>query len=157
MVFIGGWRSRRPARGPYGRRQYGGGGGGCLRDVCLVESGCCLAESFGCGPQLTLLAPLLTRDLLRSARSARPGPPTTWGDAAVRRLVAAIGVYQREISSRRTRPCCRYSPSCSVYAVEALEVHGLRTGLWLAARRLLRCRPGTRGGDDPVPARGGSR
>lgn len=46
---------------------------------------------------------------------------------------------------------CRFQPSCSHYAVEAVTRHGVWRGLWLAARRLLRCRPGGGGGVDPVP------
>lgn len=46
---------------------------------------------------------------------------------------------------------CRYYPSCSVYALEAVERHGVFTGLWLAGRRLLRCHPWAAGGVDPVP------
>jgi len=152
MVFIGGWRSRRP--GPYGR--YGQSGNGyrnnsCLRDLCLVESGCCLAEMVGCGPQLTLLGPSLARRSFRAARLVDPGHSGS-PSRSVSFLLAGIRLYQEEISAKRTRPCCRFSPSCSVYAAEALESHGLRSGLWLAARRLVRCRPGTRGGHDPVPA-----
>ena len=66
-------------------------------------------------------------------------------------MIAAIRVYQREISPRRG-PVCRFEPSCSAYAVEAIEGHGARRGAWLTARRLLRCRPGAAGGADPVPA-----
>ncbi|WP_347343540.1 membrane protein insertion efficiency factor YidD [Jatrophihabitans telluris] len=63
-------------------------------------------------------------------------------------------LYQAEISPRR-KACCRYTPTCSHYAAEALETHGLWRGTWLAARRLLRCRPGTPGGSDPVPPAAG--
>ncbi|MGZ4666178.1 MAG: membrane protein insertion efficiency factor YidD [Frankiaceae bacterium] len=66
------------------------------------------------------------------------------------RLIAAVRVYQREVSPKRA-PCCKYSPTCSAYAVEALERHGARRGTWLTLRRLLRCRPGAAGGADPVP------
>lgn len=150
MVFIGGWRSGRPGPyGPYGRPGYGYRNNSCLRDLCLVESGCCLAEMVGCGPQLTLLGPSMARRSFRAARLVDGGEDTR--SRALRIALAAIKLYQEEISAKRTWDCCRYSPSCSGYAAEALEVHGLRTGLWLATRRLLRCRPGSRGGDDPVP------
>ncbi|MBN2378008.1 MAG: membrane protein insertion efficiency factor YidD [Sedimentisphaerales bacterium] len=46
---------------------------------------------------------------------------------------------------------CRFEPSCSSYALEALRRHGLIKGLYLALRRLLRCHPFSRGGHDPVP------
>jgi hypothetical protein len=48
---------------------------------------------------------------------------------------------------------CRFEPSCSCYALEAVREHGALRGLGLAARRLLRCRPGGGGGLDPVPPR----
>jgi len=50
-------------------------------------------------------------------------------------------------------PSCRFHPSCSVYAEEALAQHGLLRGGWLAARRLCRCGPWHPGGFDPVPGR----
>ena len=46
---------------------------------------------------------------------------------------------------------CRFQPTCSAYALEALERHGGLRGSWLTARRLLRCRPGGGHGYDPVP------
>jgi len=49
-------------------------------------------------------------------------------------------------------PACRFSPSCSEYAEEALERHGAWRGTWLAARRVCRCGPWHAGGYDPVPS-----
>jgi uncharacterized protein len=65
-------------------------------------------------------------------------------------LVAPIRAYQRYISPTRM-PTCRYHPTCSAYAVQALERHGAARGGWLAFRRLLRCHPWHAGGHDPVP------
>ena len=71
--------------------------------------------------------------------------------ALTRRLMQrAIRAYQRTISAR-TGPTCRYQPTCSQYAYEAVERHGPWRGAWLAARRLGRCHPGREGGYDPVP------
>lgn len=53
-------------------------------------------------------------------------------------------------------PRCRYLPTCSDYALEALETHGVLRGLWLTMRRLLRCHPWGESGYDPVPELGTS-
>ena len=66
-----------------------------------------------------------------------------------RRLVAAVRWYQVQAQGRLSP--CRFTPSCSCYAVEALELHGTASGLWLTLRRLLRCRPFGPSGYDPVP------
>jgi hypothetical protein len=65
-------------------------------------------------------------------------------------LVFLITLYQKLLSPWLP-PSCRYTPSCSQYAREALLKHGLFRGLFLAARRLSRCHPFHAGGYDPVP------
>jgi len=67
-------------------------------------------------------------------------------------LIAFVKVYQYTISPL-LGPRCRYYPSCSNYAVEALREHGAVRGLGLATWRLLRCNPFSNGGYDPVPPR----
>lgn len=67
-----------------------------------------------------------------------------------RLLLAAIRFYRRQISPLR-KPCCRYIPTCSEYALEAVEKYGPWKGAWLALKRLLRCHPFHKGGYDPVP------
>jgi putative membrane protein insertion efficiency factor len=64
--------------------------------------------------------------------------------------VVAIKVYQRAISPF-IPPSCRYYPSCSEYARQAIEKHGLLKGLILAVMRIARCHPWHAGGVDPVP------
>ncbi|MGH9104203.1 MAG: membrane protein insertion efficiency factor YidD [Acidimicrobiales bacterium] len=63
--------------------------------------------------------------------------------------MAAIDGYRR-VSAWRLSPC-RFVPSCSAYAREAVERHGARRGAWLGARRLARCHPWGGSGYDPVP------
>ena len=74
------------------------------------------------------------------------------GPAGVpRRLLATlIRGYQRFVSPALP-PSCRFHPSCSQYALEAVTRHGALRGGWLAARRLARCHPFHPGGFDPVP------
>ena len=67
-----------------------------------------------------------------------------------RLLLALIGFYQRRISPL-LGPHCRYTPTCSQYAVEAIGRYGAAKGSWLAFRRILRCHPFHPGGYDPVP------
>lgn len=67
-------------------------------------------------------------------------------------LVTFIRAYQRLISPL-FGPRCRFHPSCSQYALEALERHGVVKGGWLALRRIARCHPLNPGGHDPVPDR----
>jgi hypothetical protein len=67
-------------------------------------------------------------------------------------LMAAIRFYRRGVSPF-TPPSCRYHPTCSAYALEAVERHGSVRGGWLALRRILRCHPWGGHGVDPVPPR----
>ncbi|HUS46053.1 MAG TPA: membrane protein insertion efficiency factor YidD [Phycisphaerae bacterium] len=72
------------------------------------------------------------------------------GRLAVGGLVLAIRGYQATVSPL-VGSCCRYAPTCSRYAVEALRRHGIWKGSALAAWRVLRCHPFACGGSDPVP------
>ena len=65
------------------------------------------------------------------------------------RLISMVLWYQRAFQWRPSP--CRFTPSCSNFALEALHLHGAGRGLWLTARRLLRCRPFGPSGFDPVP------
>ena len=70
--------------------------------------------------------------------------------AGARVLTAAITGYRRFISPL-LGPHCRFAPSCSAYALEAVREHGALRGSWLTVRRLARCHPFNPGGFDPVP------
>ncbi len=67
-----------------------------------------------------------------------------------RAMLALIRFYRSGISPH-TRPRCRFIPTCSEYAQTAVERFGAAKGGWLAARRILRCHPFSKGGYDPVP------
>jgi len=71
--------------------------------------------------------------------------------AAVRMAVAIVRTYQATLGPLLMGGACRFTPSCSAYAVEALERHGVARGGLLAARRLARCHPLGGWGFDPVP------
>ena len=75
--------------------------------------------------------------------ASRPGP-------AARLLVILITGYRRLISPLLGQRC-RFAPSCSAYAAEAISAHGALRGGWLALRRISRCHPFHPGGHDPVP------
>lgn len=69
----------------------------------------------------------------------------------IKRLLAlTIRGYQAAVSPW-LGPCCRFTPSCSAYALRAVERYGAGVGLWMGLRRLARCHPFSRGGFDPVP------
>lgn len=71
-------------------------------------------------------------------------------NAGARCAAAVLDFYKRFLSPLLPR-ACRFEPTCSVYAREAITRHGLGRGAWLAVRRILRCNPFHRGGIDPVP------
>lgn len=65
-------------------------------------------------------------------------------------MIVGIRFYQRAVSPLLP-PSCRFMPTCSAYALEAVQRYGAARGSWLALRRLARCHPFCRGGYDPVP------
>ena len=65
-------------------------------------------------------------------------------------MLLPIRFYKREISPMLP-PSCRFTPTCSEYAMQAIEKYGAVKGGWLATRRILRCNPFHKGGYDPVP------
>ena len=65
-------------------------------------------------------------------------------------LIALLRAY-RYVLSPWIGGQCRFDPTCSVYAMQAIEMYGAARGSWLACRRLLRCHPLCQGGKDPVP------
>ena len=71
-------------------------------------------------------------------------------DIAIAPFIFLIGIYQRFISPILPS-ACRYTPTCSHYAVEALQTHGIFKGSWLAAKRIASCNPWGGSGYDPVP------
>jgi uncharacterized protein len=142
---------RPPPRWGRPRRYYQPAPGGtCLRDACLLETGCCIGEGLdgNCLVLMVLSAPSLATALVRNGRYTASVTPMS--GRVAERLIAAIGVYQREISARRP-PSCRFEPTCSAYGVQALRTHGAARGSLLTVRRLLRCRPAGPRGHDPVP------
>lgn len=76
--------------------------------------------------------------------------------ASVRFGLVLVRAYQLLLSPF-AGGACRFQPSCSDYAIGAIETHGLGRGLWLAVRRVARCHPFARPGIDPVPPPGGAR
>lgn len=96
------------------------------------------------------VAVLAVADRLRDVVDRTRGVPSRRRSTLARLLLAAVRAYRHWISPVRP-PSCRFTPSCSAYAVEAIETHGAVRGGWLATRRLLRCGPWHPGGHDPVP------
>jgi uncharacterized protein len=94
--------------------------------------------------------------LLRRAGALVLAVVATTSAAVVTGLVFLLRIYQVHVSPALP-PTCRFYPSCSQYAVEALQVHGVLRGVGLTTWRLLRCHPWHPGGADPVPPRRGDR
>ena len=100
--------------------------------------------------------------MFRARRGAETPFETRLPDAAARLLIRSSGPPVKYLlillargwqlgPSRVLPPTCRYQPSCSEYAIQALEKHGAIKGGWIAVRRLLRCHPWGGHGYDPVP------
>lgn len=70
----------------------------------------------------------------------------------IKELLKAFICFYRYCISPVLPPSCRFYPSCSEYALDAIEDHGPLKGIWLAVKRVLRCHPYNDGGFDPVPA-----
>lgn len=72
----------------------------------------------------------------------------------LRRTVIGLLRFYKACVSPLLPAACRFHPTCSEYAIEAVRLHGTARGIWLGLRRLFRCHPFTAGGFDPVPAPG---
>ena len=86
----------------------------------------------------------------RNSKASSPSAPSADGPGA-RALIALVRAYQLALRPVLP-PTCRFAPSCSAFAIEALRRHGARRGVGLAVRRVARCHPWHAGGWDPVPA-----
>lgn len=66
-------------------------------------------------------------------------------------IIGIISIYRKYISPLKRHQSCIYVPTCSAYAMEAIEKYGVIKGMYLAVKRILRCHPFRTGGYDPVP------
>lgn len=78
-------------------------------------------------------------------------PPTSLLDKVAARLLSMPVLLYRAAISPLLPPSCRFTPTCSAYALEALRRHGALKGTWLTLKRLARCHPWGGSGYDPVP------
>ena len=74
-----------------------------------------------------------------------------WIESLPKRFLLWLVRFYRTVISPLHQPCCRFIPTCSQYALEAIEKYGAIKGGYLALRRILRCNPFCKGGYDPVP------
>jgi putative membrane protein insertion efficiency factor len=93
----------------------------------------------------------LTAAVVRSAKSATAAAGAFLWNLPRNILILLLMAYRKVISPLYGQ-VCRFFPSCSAYALEAITVHGAVKGSWLAAKRLARCHPWNAGGVDHVPA-----
>ncbi len=82
------------------------------------------------------------------SRTTGVGKNRSWWQRAA---IYPLRIYQRYLSPLKGAPSCRFHPTCSSYAIEAIEVHGALRGSFMGLMRLLRCHPFHPGGHDPVP------
>ena len=101
-----------------------------------------------CRRQVSDRTAVRSRQIARQT-SPRKQRPRKQRPRKQRPFIRLINAYQRALEGRPSP--CRFTPSCSSYAKQALDTHGTRRGLWLALRRILRCRPFGPSGWDPVP------
>jgi len=95
--------------------------------------------------------PLTVADIVGQEGAQRAVPSSSEGGPEMTRVVIGlICLYQRCVSAWLP-PVCRFHPTCSEYAAQAIRLHGLWVGVCLAGRRLLSCHPFHPGGYDPVP------
>ena len=80
-----------------------------------------------------------------------PGPATVRDSGHFARLLLVLLRFYKLVLSPHLPVACRFTPTCSVYAMEAVRRHGAARGSWLTLNRLLRCRPWGGHGHDPVP------
>lgn len=86
----------------------------------------------------------------------RDSSSLTRSSLAAQAIMASITGYQRFLSPLKSQPTCRFYPTCSQYALDAVREHGALVGSWLAVKRISKCHPLHPGGLDPVPARASS-